>query len=73
MAIIRDIITHVEVEIAQRARICHHNRKEHGIIKGDSCLTIRDANGGKKNYCGPCAQDILTKAKTKLAGMEQQF
>jgi hypothetical protein len=73
MGIVRDIIAHVEVEVAQRARLCHHNQKEHKIRKGDKCLAIHDANGGRKNYCGPCAQDILTKAKTKLAGMEQQF
>jgi hypothetical protein len=73
MGIVRDIIAHVEVEVAQRARLCHHNKKEHNIRKGDKCLAIHDANGGRKNYCGPCAQDILTKAKTKLAGIEQQI
>ena len=73
MAKVRDILVHVDVEVAVRQRICHHNRKEHTIHKGVACLAIHDAGGGRKNYCGLCAQEILTKAKTKLTGIEQQL
>ena len=73
MAKIRDILSHVDVEVAARQRICHHNRKEHTIGKGIACLAIHDSDGGRKNYCGPCAQEILTKAKAKLLGMEKRF
>lgn len=73
MAKVRDILVHVDVEVAARQRICHHNRKEHSIPKGNACLAIHDADGGRKNYCGACAQEILTKAKTKLTGLEQQL
>jgi hypothetical protein len=73
MAKVRDVLVHVEVEVALRVRICHHNRKEHTIAKGNVCLAIHDSDGGRRNYCGVCAREILTKAKTKLLGMEQQL
>jgi hypothetical protein len=73
MAIVRDIITHVEVEVALKARICHHNRRDHGITKGQKCLAIHSPDGGRKNYCLPCAMDILVKARTKLQAMEIQI
>jgi hypothetical protein len=73
MAKVRDVLVHVEVEVALRVRICHHNRKDHSIAKGIACLAIHDSDGGRKNYCGPCAQEILTKAKKKLLGLEQQL
>jgi len=74
MAIVRDIIAHVEVETASKVRICHHNRKKHKITKGEKCLAIYAPDGGRKNYClESCAQDILVKAKTKLLAMERQL
>ena len=73
MATVRDIITHVDVEVAQKARICHHNRREHGITRGQKCLAIHDHDGGRKNYCLPCAMAILVKAKAKLVVLEQSI
>lgn len=73
MAMVRDIITHVEVEVAARVRICHHNRKKHSISSGQACLVIRAHDGGKKNYCPICAQEILGKAKVKLLILENSF
>lgn len=73
MAKVRDIIVHVEVEVAERARICHHNRKDHEITKGEQCLAIYDHDGGRKNYCGACALAIVVKAKAKLLSMERTF
>ena len=73
MAIVRDIITHVEVEVAVRVRICHRNRSEHSISSGQSCLVIFEHDGGRKNYCPICAKEILSKAKVKLIQMESAF
>ena len=73
MAAVRDIIAHIAVEAAQRRRICHHNRKQHGVTAGQSCLVIADAQGGKKNYCKECAIDILAKAKVKISALEREI
>ena len=73
MAAIRDIITHVEVEIALHRRICHRNRRQHSVQMGQKCLAVHDHDGGRKNYCPPCALEILTKAKTKLLRLEQEI
>lgn len=59
MAKIRHILSHVSVEEAQRQRICHHDRKQHSIAKGEACLVVREPAGGRKNYCAKCASDIL--------------
>jgi hypothetical protein len=73
MAAVRDIITHVEVEIALGRRICHRNRRQHKVLMGQKCLAIHDHDGGRKNYCLPCALEILAKAKTKLLTLEQDI
>jgi hypothetical protein len=73
MASVRDIIVHVEVEIALAKRICHHNRRKHSVPMGHKCLAVHDHDGGRKNYCLPCALEILAKAKTKLLAMEQEI
>jgi hypothetical protein len=73
MAQIRDILIHVEIEVAGALRTCHHNRKKHSITKGIACLAIYDSDGGRKNYCGQCATDILARAKEKLASFEGQL
>lgn len=73
MAAIRDIVTHVVIEVAGKARICHRNRKNHNIAKGQKSLAIYDDSGGRKNYCLPCAMEILNAAKVKLAAMEQEI
>ena len=71
MAVVRDILTHVDVEIASRPRICHRNRQNHRITKGQKCLAVYESGGGRKNYCVPCAMPILVNAKTKLLSLEQ--
>ena len=73
MGAVRDIITHVEVETALHKRICHHNRKQHNVAAGQKCLAVHDHDGGRKNYCLPCALEILAKAKTKLLTLEQEI
>jgi hypothetical protein len=73
MGAVRDIITHVEVEIALGKRICHHNRRHHSVPAGHKCLAVHDHDGSRKNYCLPCALEILAKAKTKLFTLEKEI
>jgi hypothetical protein len=73
MATVRDIITHVEIEVAVRTRICHHNRQEHEIMSGQKCLVIREHDGSRKNYCLDCSKAILVKAKNKLSVLERDI
>jgi hypothetical protein len=73
MAAIRDIITHVEVEIALHKRVCHRNRQQHSVQMGQKCLAVHDHDGGRKNYCLPCALEILAKAKMKLLTLEEEI
>jgi hypothetical protein len=71
---IRDILSHVSVEVAGRRRICHRNRADHSIDKGTRCLVITDpATGGGKNYCPECAPEILNKAKLRIAELEKEL
>jgi hypothetical protein len=51
MAAVRDIIIHVEVQVASAKRTCHHNQKEHGTANGQKCLAIHDGDG--------CAKELL--------------
>lgn len=73
MAAVRDIITHVDVEVALGKRICHHNRRQHSVAAGQKCLAVHEHDGGRKNYCLPCALEILAKAKTKLLTLEREI
>lgn len=67
MAKVREILGHVEVQTAERRRICHRNREAHVISKGDACLVIREAgSNGRKNYCRECAEDIIERARRDL-------
>lgn len=73
MAAVRDILTHVEVQVASGKRICHHNRRQHSVASGNKCLAIHDHDGGRKNYCLACAIEILAKAKAKILDMERDI
>jgi hypothetical protein len=63
---VRQLFNAVTVQEAKAKRICHHNRKKHGIQKGDLCLVIKGADGGSKNYCLGCATEILDQAELDL-------
>jgi hypothetical protein len=73
MAAVRDIVTHVEIQVASGKRICHHNRRQHSVPSGSKCLAVHDHDGGRKNYCLPCALEILAKARVKILVMEQDI
>jgi hypothetical protein len=66
MAKTRDVLKHVEVQRAERGRVCHGNRRTHQIQASEHCLAIHDARGGRKNYCRVCAAMILAAATTTL-------
>jgi hypothetical protein len=70
MAKVRRILSAVKIEVAQRKRICHHDRKGHSIEKGTTCLVIRESSGeGHKNYCMACGLEILDQAADDLASL----
>ena len=63
---IRDVLIHMNVDVADRKRKCHRSPK-HSISKGETCLVIHGGpyNAGK-NYCADCAAPILANAEKKL-------
>ena len=71
MPAIRDILVHVEIQVAQRARICHRKRNGCGVPKDQTCMVIYEDTGGHKNYCPPHALEIVAAAKAKLADIER--
>jgi hypothetical protein len=69
----RDIVKHVEAQIAQRRRKCHRN-EEHQIAQGELCIVVKERSfNGTKNYCGPCALEIISAAEKKLGTIRGQF
>ena len=61
----RDVLKHVCVEIAERRRKCHRDKK-HSISKGEKCLVVAEGSfGGAKNYCTQCAAPILSAIAAK--------
>jgi hypothetical protein len=69
----RKILGACTIEIAQRCRICYRDRKNHSILKGTSCLVIKDPGGGAKNYCPQCALAILDQAADDLQALRRQL
>jgi hypothetical protein len=68
MARVRRVLSAVRIEVAQRQRVCHHDRKHHRIEKGTTCLVIKEASGeGHENYCVTCALEILDHAADDLS------
>jgi hypothetical protein len=70
---IRQLLNAVDVEVAQRRRLCHHNRKKHEILKGERCLVIKSPDGGRKNYCVACATEILDRAAEDLQVLHDEL
>jgi hypothetical protein len=70
---IRRVLGACTVEIAQRCRICHRDRKNHSITKGTPCLVIKDPDGRPKNYCPPCALAILDQAADDLQALRERL
>lgn len=74
MAKVRQVLGHVSVEVAQRRRVCHRNRRQHSIAKDVACLVVRDpATGNSKNYCFRCAEAILDRAEDDLEALRAEL
>ena len=74
MAQVRRVFGAVRIEVAQRKRICHHDRKHHSIEKGTMCLVIKETSGeGQKNYCVTCGLEILDQAVDDLASLRSSL
>lgn len=74
MAKVRDILKHVDVEVAKRSRKCHRSRGEHAIPKDEAHLAVKDgSNLARKNYCPECARAILDHAYSRLKSIEEQI
>jgi len=73
MTQIRDVLVHVSVIVAIRQRKCHRSSKHH-VNAGDQFLSIRDTYSlGSKNYCQPCAREIIALALEKITIISKKF
>lgn len=72
MAAVKNILKHVNAEVAGRRRKCYRKRT-HVILKGDPCLVVRDGPQNQSTYCTVCASEILTKANGALADLHAHF
>ena len=76
MSVIKSLLIRVEVETTKGSRKCHRKPKKHAIAAGEICLVTINDMGGKRNYCGICATEMITKVqgdveniKNRLTGM----
>jgi hypothetical protein len=69
----RDILKHVDVEVAKRSRKCHRSG-DHSIAKDEGHLAVKDGSFlARRNYCLKCARPILDLAYSRLKGIEKQL
>lgn len=74
MAKTRDILKHVDVEVAKRSRKCHRSQGKHVIAKDAVHLAVQDGSFlARKNYCAECARAILDLAHSRLKSIEDQL
>jgi len=69
MAQVKNLLVHAVLEVAERQRICHRNRRKHRILKGEPCLVVHSGRFESKNYCRECALPMLEKAQEDLGGL----
>lgn len=72
MAAVKNVLKHVSTEVAGRRRKCYRN-KAHVILKGETCLVVRDGPQDESTYCSRCAAEILAKAGESLAALRGRF
>lgn len=70
---IRNLLNHAAIETAIRKRICHRERNEHSIPPGQHCLVVKDAAGGKKNYCPEHGSQILENTRAMLNQLQAEL
>lgn len=66
MPAIKDIVRHVSVETAGKKRPCHRHKARDPIVKGQTCLVVKDGPQSRSTYCVSCADEILNKAAVRL-------
>jgi len=71
MARPKSILQKVEVDKAERAHDCKHNKK-HRIERGDNRLKVGNKRA-YKHYCVACAIEIIERDIVKLQGLAQQL
>jgi hypothetical protein len=69
MAQIKKLLGHVVLEVAERQRICHRNRRKHKILKGEACVVVRLGRFESKNYCRACALPMLEQVQEDLGSL----
>ena len=67
----KSIIQRVEVDEAQRAHNCQHNRN-HRLTRGDRRLKVWNQRSAD-HYCVSCALGIIARDIAKLREIEQQL
>jgi len=72
MAAVKNVLKHVRTEVAGRKRRCYR-KQVHSIVKGDTCLVVRDGPQQETTYCAVCAAEILAKAAEALADLRGVF
>lgn len=74
MAKTRDILKHVDVEVAKRSRKCHRSGGKHVISEGEAHLAVQLGSFlARKNYCAECARAILDLAHSRLKSIEDRL
>lgn len=72
MAAVKNVLKHLSTEVARRKRKCYHTSK-HEILKGETCLVVRDGPQSQTTYCSACAAAIIAKASQSLAELYADF
>ena len=73
MAIQRNLIKHISVVTAGRARTCRHNT-QHKITKGDRLIEVSEGlYRSPKGYCRNCGLMMLEQAALNLTDLIEQL
>lgn len=72
MAAVKNLLKHVTTEVAGRRRKCSR-KSTHVIVKGETCLVVRDGPQSQTTYCVICASEILLRVDEKLESLKQVF
>ena len=72
MTAVKNVLKHVSTEVAGRQRKCYRTTK-HQILKGETCLVVRDGPQSTTTYCAACAAEILAKAGQLLSELSADF
>lgn len=66
-----NITKNINAEHAKEQRKCHR-KAEHSIAPGELHLAVYEGSV-RKNYCHKCCQELLEKAASHIADVQQQL